>query len=169
MPDFLTIVRRNCRLDQWFSNASRPSSAICRLLNGDPRDAGSGVLEVTATIRAVGSVLAMLFRSVGVPTSNADADFGGAVVAATVSHSGAYDTDSVGQLFVLLSTFSQCTVDKAGVNVTLVGGVVVLSVDQYNRNRMLIPTGKKCCGALLILHRSKWIQIDEPARNIPRN
>lgn len=116
----------------WVNGATMPAAPATRyvaLFNGDPTDAGSGGTEVTTTVRAAGRVAATFSRSGGVLTSNADADFGAAAGAATISHFGIFDAATAGNLLMYGPLTGGAQSVGAGTNVKFASGALVLSVD----------------------------------------
>jgi hypothetical protein len=74
-------------------------------------------------------VAATFSRSGGVLTSNADADFGAAAGAATVSHFGIYDAASAGNLLMYGPITGGAQSIGAGTNVKFASGALILTVD----------------------------------------
>ncbi|UXS01615.1 phage tail fiber protein [Agrobacterium tumefaciens] len=116
----------------WVNGTAMPTAPANRyvaLFNGDPTDPGSGGAEVTTTIRVAGRVVGTFGRTGGVLTLNADADFGAAAAAATVSHFGVYDAASAGNLLMYGPLTGGAQSVGAGTNVKFANGALVLTVD----------------------------------------
>ena len=127
MAGFSTYVRD--AIAAWINGTTMPTAPAARyvaLFNGDPAGAGT---EVTTTIRAAGRVASTYTRASNVLTSNADADFGPAAGAATVTHFAIYDASSAGNQLMNGALTGGSQSIGAGTNVKFVNGALVLTVN----------------------------------------